>query len=102
LVIALVTVGLVLVIGFLIIAETKDQVIGSNPCAYSGNWFNTTSGKCCESSTVCATTNGTSYAYNGTSQTQTALAEIPGWLPIIVITVIGALLLSLVAMFRGR
>jgi len=33
---------------------------------------------------------------------QSALADIPGWLPIIIITIIGALLISLVAIFRRQ
>jgi len=33
---------------------------------------------------------------------QGAADDIPGWVPLIVIGVIGALLLSLVALFRGR
>lgn len=45
----------------------------------------------------------TSLAFNATEEVQNATQDIPGWLPIIVITVIGALLLGLVAMFRkGR
>ncbi len=43
-----------------------------------------------------------SLAYNATSETQSALGSIPGWLPIIIITIIGALLISLVAVFRRR
>ena len=39
-------------------------------------------------------------AWNGTGVTQGAMADIPGWLPIIIVTVIGAILLMLVAMFR--
>ncbi len=45
---------------------------------------------------------GHSYAINGTRQVQNATSDIPGWLPIIIITIIGALLIGLVAMFRGR
>jgi len=39
-------------------------------------------------------------AFNATSDVQNATQDIPGWLPIIVITVIGALLIGLVARFR--
>ena len=35
-------------------------------------------------------------------QVQGALDDIPGWLPIIIITIIGALLISLVAIFRRQ
>lgn len=40
------------------------------------------------------------YAFNASVDTQNATQEIPGWLSIIVITVIGALLIALVTMFR--
>lgn len=33
---------------------------------------------------------------------QNAASDIPGWVPLVVIAVIGALLLGLVALFRGR
>ncbi len=36
----------------------------------------------------------------GVRETQAAMADIPGWLPIVVITVIGVILLGLVRMFR--
>ena len=42
-----------------------------------------------------------SFATNSTGETQNALQDVPGWLPIIVVTVIGALLLGLVRMFRN-
>lgn len=38
--------------------------------------------------------------YNASIDVRNATQDIPGWLPIIVITVIGALLIGLVAMFR--
>ncbi len=66
----LIGVAIVLVVGFLIMAEAKTQ----------------------------QTTD--SIGYNGTSEVQDAMSDIPGWLPIIVITVIGALLIGLVAFFR--
>lgn len=34
-------------------------------------------------------------------ETQNAMDDIPGWLPIIVITIIGGVLLTLVRFFRG-
>ena len=43
-----------------------------------------------------------SYAINGTRQVQNATSSIPGWLPIIIITIIGAIIIGLVSMFRGR
>jgi len=74
LIIALVAVGIVLAVGFLIMAE-----IAAN-------------------TTVAADGNATA----AINETRDAIAEIPGWLSIIVITVIGALLLGLVQLFRTR
>ena len=41
-----------------------------------------------------------SLAYNSTETLQNATDDVPGWIPLIVIAVIGAMLLGLVAMFR--
>ena len=73
-VIALVSVGITLVIGFLILANVL-----ANP-------------------TVAADPN----ASVAVRETTGAMEDIPGWLPIIIITIIGALLIGLVALFRGR
>lgn len=35
------------------------------------------------------------------AETQTAMSDIPGWLPIVVITVIGGVLLTLVRFFKA-
>ena len=47
-------------------------------------------------------TNQSTYTlgYNATETLTEAVDDIPGWVPLIVIAVIGGLLLSLVAMFR--
>lgn len=42
------------------------------------------------------------YAYNGTLTLTNATQTVPGWVPLIIITVIGGLLLGLVMMFRKR
>lgn len=73
LVVSLVAIGITLAIAFLILAE-----VGSNP-------------------TVVADDNAT----QGVIEVTNAMADIPPWLPIIVITVIGALLIGLVAFFRS-
>ena len=74
LVIALVSIAIMLVIGFLIMAE-----VAAN-------------------SKVAADTNASA----AVNEAQNAMSDIPGWLPIIVITVIGALLIGLVQFFRAR
>lgn len=75
LVVSLVVVGVVISVGFLIIAQAKTRIIdlGGNGSA----------------------------SWNGTLEVQEALGDIPTWLPIIVIVVIGGVLLSLVTIF-GR
>ena len=49
-------------------------------------------------STVAADANATT----ALTELQNATDDIPGWVPLVVIAVIGAILLGLVAMFRGR
>ena len=48
--------------------------------------------------TVAADANATSAVTTLTN----AASDIPGWVPLVVVAVIGAILLGLVAMFRGR
>jgi len=74
LIIALVVISIVLVVGFLIFAEVKTQVV-----AIEGSG---------------------SYGDNATIAVQDALNDIPGWLPIIIVVVIGALLIGLVSFLR--
>ena len=79
------TLAVVLVVAFLIMAEGQDQILtieGINATAHSGSDGST--------------------AYNATQTLQEATATIPAWVPIIILTAIGALLLSMVAMFRRR
>ena len=75
-IISLVSVAIVLVVGFLIMAQVKTQV------------------------TSIAGADSTSE--NATDLVIDAMEDIPGWLPIIVIVMIGSLLIGLVAFFKGR
>ena len=74
LVVSLVAIGITLAVGFLVLAEiaANDDIMANKNASVAVN------------------------------ETVDAMADIPGWLPIIVIVVIGALLLSLIAMFRRR
>ena len=74
LVIALVSIAVVLIVSFLIMSEIADNT------------------------KVSADANATA----AVKEVQNATADIPTWLPIIVITVIGALLIGLVSLFRGK
>ena len=74
LVISLVVVGILLVVAFLIFSQVAANT------------------------TVAADTNATAAIV----AVQTATDDIPGWLPIIVVVVIGALLIGLVSFLRGQ
>jgi len=74
LVVGLVAVGITIVVGLLIMAEVALN------------------------SKVVANAN----ASTAVDETQDAMSDVPTWLPIIVITVIGALLIGLISLFRRR
>lgn len=85
----LIGVAIALTVGFLIFSEVTTQVVsldsGGRPCT------NDTSGAASNQTAAC----------NGTRDVVAALEDIPGWLSIIVVAVIGAALLGLVAFFRN-
>ena len=72
LVTAIVAFGITIAIGFLILAELADNA------------------------TISSDTN----ASKAVDTVQSAMSDIPGWLPIVIVAIIGALLLSLVSLFR--
>ena len=74
------TLAITLVVTFLIISQGQEQII--------------------ETESLVSEANQTSYALNATKSLASAVDDIPGWVPLIVIAVIGAVLLGLVAMFR--
>jgi len=84
--VSLVAVALVLVVGFLVMAEAKVQIEDQDGIP---------TGQCAKNSSG-------SYACNGTIATVEAIEQIPGWLGIIVITVIGAILIGLIAYFAKQ
>jgi hypothetical protein len=78
---------IILVVGFLVLSEAKEQI-------QDIDGVNATGGD--------GSGNQSSHAFNATSTLQTALDDVPGWVPLIVITVVGAALLGLVMAFRRR
>ena len=74
LILALISIGILMVVSFLIMSQ-----VASN-------------------TTVTADANATA----AVNTVQDAMGDIPGWLPIIVVTVIGALLIGLVSLFRRQ
>ena len=76
LVITLIVVGIILVVGFLIVDAVGDQAISVEGAGEYGD--------------------------NATISVQNTLDDIPGWLPIIIVVVIGALLIGLVSFLRNQ
>lgn len=77
--------AITLTVAFLVMSQGKDQ-IGDIEDIDVDNLTQ------CETSVAC----------NATSTMQEATGDIPGWVPLIVIAFIGAILLSLVGMFKSR
>jgi hypothetical protein len=78
------TLAIVLTVAFLVMAQGREQVEAIE--GLNG------------SMTECHT----SLACNATLDLQMAVDDIPGWIPLVIIASIGAILLGLVAMFRNR
>lgn len=74
------TLAITLVVTFLIIAQGQDQIVSIEDLG--------------------STANESSLALNATKTLQSATADIPGWVPLVIIAAIGAVLLGLVALFR--
>jgi len=152
LIVALVIIAVVLVVGFLIFAETKDQVVdliststatnesytyanttlialthspGSLELTCSALYNDTANAVVIGTGNYTCTTGGITvtdtvghnfsttmyvtytykigdYAYNATNEVQNATQDIPGWLPIFIVVVIGALLIGLVSFLRNQ
>ena len=92
---------IILVVTFLIMATANTNMKADATACVSGVW-NATSSTCCLADTNCLEENlsVTSLAYNATGTLTEATATIPGWVSIIIITVIGALLIGMVKMFK--
>ena len=88
--IGIVTLAIVLVVGFLVMSQATDQIGSIEGVTCTGN------------SSLVANGGGTSVACNATHTLQAAMATVPGWVPLIVIAIIGSILLGLVALFQRR
>jgi len=91
--------AIALVITYLVISKGRGTMDASEACAASGA---TLEGGICCVGTPCAGVNISDYstAYNATTTLTSAVDEIPPWVVLIVIAVIGSAVLGLVAMFR--
>jgi len=90
--------AIIMAVIFLINAEARDQVSEMRPCSNTSDTFNSTDEQCYSGSTGILT--GTSAAWNATVTTTSSATDVPGWLPIVVIVIIGGILLTLVRFFR--
>ena len=77
--------AIVLVVAFLIMSQGKSQVGDIEG-------FDATNATQCQTSVAC----------NATSTLQSAVDDIPGWIPLVIVAVIGSILLGLVSLFRGK
>jgi hypothetical protein len=100
--------AIALVVVFLILGEGKAQ-IGSDSSQACVNttglnaeaiFWNGTADTCHNSSGPTAGLWPTSFAINSTKSLQGAVDDIPGWVPIIIIALIGTVLFALVKMFK--
>lgn len=80
--IAIVTVAIVMVVGFLILATAQDEIVSVDGVDETN-------------------TSTWTYSYNSSLETQSALEGFPGWMPIFVIVGLGAVLLGMVRVFRS-
>jgi len=102
------TFAIIITVALLVMSNTKTQLgsMTGGACDNSSHLYNASSaaGVCCVNTTVCTGVNGgyggTSAAWNSTGTLQNATSTIPGWIPLIVIVAIGAVILGMVAMFR--
>ena len=94
-------IAIVLAVVLLVISTVKDQAIDIDPCGNNnGSWFYNASINNCQDGN--GVVSGLSTTMNATNTTIGAVADIPPWLPIIVITMIGVILLGLIQVFRRQ
>jgi len=91
--------AIALVITYLVISKGRGTMTSAEACADGTSTL--TNGICC-AGTPCAGVNITDYstAYNATTTLTSAVDEIPSWVSLVVIAVIGSVILGLVALFR--
>ena len=96
--------AIALVVTFLVISQGRENIVSiGQGCENTSNFFNATVNNCCAQEVGCIGANltgGTSAAFNATQTLGSAVDTIPGWVPLIVVAFVGAILLGLVALFR--
>ena len=104
LIISLVVISFVVGIGFMLGSEVNTQVedMESDDFCGTGYTYNDSSQECYNTSNTSDTTTASfTAAYNGTSEILDAMADIPGWIPLVIIAVIGLVLLALISRYQG-
>ena len=74
--------AIVMVVGFLIMAQAQDQIVDVQDINESNQAEWTT-------------------AYNASTSLQSSLEDVPAWIPIVVVVAIGGILIALVSAFKG-
>ena len=98
--IGIATFCIIMAILFLIAAQVKENVGDTDGCTNETATYNVSSGGCHNSTGDIVGTTTTSM--NATHTLINAASEVPGWVPLIVITMIGSVLLLLVRQFGFR
>ena len=104
--ISIATLVVLLAITFLVLSNVRTQAISVDPCAdtvYYKN-YNATA-NCCGNGVGgnCSTGGlGISITMNSTQELTDATATIPGWVPLIILVLIGGLILAMVKTFGDR
>jgi len=97
--IGIATLCIILVVAFMIMAQSKTNLIAGGSaqmCDNSSNTYYPGNDSC----QILGVVTGHSTAWNASTTLTNATAQVPGWVPIIVITAIGSILIGMVMMFR--
>lgn len=85
--IGVVTLAIILIVGFMVISEGTTQIAQSDGVD-----------KSIQNSTECWSSHGC----NASRELNEALSDIPAWLPIVIITAIGMILIGMVVHMKAR
>ena len=91
------TFAIIIVVAFLIMANVKTQLQTSGACANTTDVY-AANGTCLDSGLTI--NRPYSLAWNSTNSLQNTTSTVPGWIPLVVIVSIGALILGMIGMFR--
>ena len=105
--IGIASIVILLAVVFLVMAQINTSTVSlGEQCANSSNYWDSTNQTCCTASTNCSIAQGGtqpfSTVWNSTATLTNATATIPGWIPLIVLVVIGGIILAMVSRFGNR